>query len=347
MAEFGRMGFYDFSSSTPQQRAKYIRDWAKGELGKSAGTDKFSHMMDGVRIGHEGKHYDESKSVPARNFDELSDVLFSDEAQVEAYEMTPKETTTVVERAVREVQTVSTFIDAGRATYAIIAGIFDNAMDVGNWLTYGGNKSAEFQVDFDDVFCGSGMINRPTGYVMGEMFPEMSTHIARVVLQKDRLSQHFFRAHTAFPDLAEQREPTGRFLDKEIEKAIESESLSNTVKGYWRLSLCGYQLDFFRHRDGREGMSCTFEYQGTKYSVQMNESSWTYPNPYMKMQLPDGTWTKTSIHNVPQAVAKEALQIHDIMSGGPKQLTNIREGILREPGDLAKNEHNQEDISQE
>ena len=59
MAEFGRMGFYDFSSSTPQQRAKYIRDWAKGELGKSAGTDKFSHMMDGVRIGHEGKHYDE------------------------------------------------------------------------------------------------------------------------------------------------------------------------------------------------------------------------------------------------------------------------------------------------
>ena len=342
MAEFGRMSHYDFTTSNEAQRTSYIKKWAIGELGKDAGTEKFNYMMGSVRIGHEGKHYDESKPVVARNFDELSDVLFSDEAQDDPYKMTDSEISQVVPRAVREVQTVSTFIDAGRATYAIISGIHDSAVDVGNWITFGKNKSAELNVDFDGVFCGSGMLNRPQGYVMGQMFPEMSTQMARVVLQKDKLSQHFFRVQTAFPDLAADRQPTGRFLDNEIEKALKNPELSEVVKGYWQLSLCGYTVEINPDKDQ---MRCSFEFEGKQYRVLMNENSWMYPSPYLQVQQEDGRWGKPE--HCPSEVIKEADKIHGIISLDKRELTNIRDGILRTDEELDRSTQNREDIEQE
>ena len=94
-------------------------------------------------------------------------------------------------------------------------------------------------------------------------------------------------------------------------------------------------------------MRCNFEYEGKKYTVQMQENSWEFPNPYVRVQNEQGKWEKISIHDLPDAVRSEALKIHRIMSGGTKELTNIRDGILRDASDLAKETNNKEDIQQE
>ena len=344
----GRITYDDFSCLSRSQRVACIQNWLRNEMLKPERPSFSSHILDDVRIGHEGRHYDIDKPVPERNYDELESRIFGDEEPV-PYQLTDKEMAEVVERAVREVRDVTFLTDAGMAAMVMFCVLNDNSEAIGEHLAWGDWKPTTFTADIAPAFCGSGMHCQPSGEVMGQMFPELSSQQGVVVIQKDRLNDHFFRIHTTFVDLdSDSVQHTGRYMDKAIEKALQSEAVPRFVKSYWNLALSGFVMHPHKDQETQQlmSMSCEFSYKGDKYQVKIYRDSYEYRDPAVKIQI-NGKWEKVRLGDLPKTVRDEVMKMDSIARGGRKELTNIRGGILRDSDELSRNAQKKEDVAKD
>ena len=338
--------FQDLSRS---DRTTCIKNWLMEEMQKPIARGLHTFLLEDVRTGHEDKHYDVDKPIKEKNYNELEERIYWGDEEPVPYQLTDKEMSDVAERAMREIKDVTLFSDGGMATMAMFTAIDQEAEKVGEHLVWGGWNPTPFSAELSPVYCGSGMHFQPSGTKLGEMFPELSSQHAVVILQKEKHGTHFFHINTAYVDLtAESVVPTGRFMDKAMEKVLQTEMVPGFIRGYWNLSLSGFVMSPYRDPYTQQitSMSCEFSYKGDKYQIRIYENSYEQRYPTVKKQI-NGKWQNVNFKDLPETVQSESRKMDYITRTGVKELTSIRDGILRDPEELTRDSQNRDDIIQE
>jgi hypothetical protein len=76
------------------------------------------------------------------------------------------------------------------------------------------------------------------------------------------------------------------------------------------------------------------------------QNSYEQRYPTVRMQI-NGKWQNVNFRDLPETVQNELRKMDYIMRTGVKELTNIRDGILKDSAELAHDTQNRDDMIQE
>ena len=76
------------------------------------------------------------------------------------------------------------------------------------------------------------------------------------------------------------------------------------------------------------------------------ENSYEQRYPTVKKQI-NGKWQNVNFKDLPETVQSESRKMDYITRTGVKELTSIRDGILRDPEELTRDSQNRDDMIQE